>query len=128
MFIPILTDFSLMDYHFPPSPSLYILWCIQTFPLRFLASLPSALASPLLVYGKLRIRYNYRIPIHFHYLHISVMVKIRVKLQKVHLNIQLPCSLKNPIQFDNKQQIHTIYTINILFKEILEHLGLCFRL
>ena len=38
---------------------------------------------------------------------ISVMVNIRVKLWKVH-HIQLPSSLKNPIQFDNEQQVHTI--------------------
>lgn len=33
-----------------------------------------------------------------------------VKLQNVH-HIQLPCSLKNLIQFDNKQQVYTYNNI-----------------
>ena len=38
------------------------------------------------------------------------MVNIRVKLREVH-HIQLPCSLKNPIHFYNKQA-HTVqYTV-----------------
>ena len=60
---------------------------------------------------------------------ISVMVNIRVKLQKVH-HIQLPRSLKNPIQFDNKQfQVHTNINLpHYIFKEILEHPSLYFHL
>ena len=40
---------------------------------------------------------------------------IRVKLLKVH-HIQLPRSLKKPIQFDNKQQIHTFLPLNVVSK------------